>query len=183
MNRIWKFMALSLSILASTACAADGSEEEVMLVDHYKQPCMGMAPQLCLRVAQNGSEDLNNFYDSIAGFDYEWGHRYELQVQITEIDNPPADGSSRRYTLLEVISDEVVDDHFTLRLSSEHVVVESQSEKFSLMGDRDITCADVTVCETIDAVLSAHGLVEVELGHSSDPAGPLTAYAARDVSP
>ena len=42
---------------------------------------------------------------SIEGFEYVQGHAYELKVRKTTLANPPQDGASYTYRLLEVISD------------------------------------------------------------------------------
>jgi hypothetical protein len=40
----------------------------------------------------------------IERFDYVKGYSYKLRVRITPIDNPPADGYTDKYQLLEIIS-------------------------------------------------------------------------------
>ena len=44
------------------------------------------------------------FYDQIEGFNYEEGYEYEIVVEVTKVENPPADASSLKYTLIEVVS-------------------------------------------------------------------------------
>ena len=44
----------------------------------------------------------------LEGFDYEEGFEYELEVQVDPVENPPADGSSLSYTLVEVIDKQSV---------------------------------------------------------------------------
>ncbi|MCZ7672694.1 MAG: DUF4377 domain-containing protein [Chloroflexi bacterium] len=44
------------------------------------------------------------FYNPIVGFTFEPGYEYELKVMVETVENPPADGSSLRYTLVEVVS-------------------------------------------------------------------------------
>lgn len=50
------------------------------------------------------TEDFTNFYTNINGFDYEPGYEYVLKVNAEDIPNPPADGSSVKYTLVEQVS-------------------------------------------------------------------------------
>ena len=45
-----------------------------------------------------------NFYGEIEGFTHEPGFRYELRVREEPVANPPADGSSLRWTLVKVVS-------------------------------------------------------------------------------
>jgi len=56
-----------------------------------------------LLVRESPEADYSYFYSTIAGFDYEPGYNYELLVEKTPVENPPADGSSIRWTLVEVI--------------------------------------------------------------------------------
>ena len=44
------------------------------------------------------------FYNQIEGFDYIPGYEYELLVNVEEVANPPAGGSSLKYTLIEEVS-------------------------------------------------------------------------------
>ncbi|WFN33777.1 DUF4377 domain-containing protein [Methanogenium sp. S4BF] len=43
------------------------------------------------------------FYDQIEGFAYEEGYLWTLRVKITGSENPPADASTLRYELVEVV--------------------------------------------------------------------------------
>ena len=42
--------------------------------------------------------------NGIEGFNFEAGYEYRLKVKKTHLSNPPADGSSIIYTLLEILS-------------------------------------------------------------------------------
>lgn len=42
----------------------------------------------------------------IEGFEYVEGYKYRLKVKITELENPPADGYSEKYELIEILSKE-----------------------------------------------------------------------------
>jgi heat shock protein HslJ len=65
--------------------------------------CQGEGPQLCYLYKENPDDDWLLFYDEIEGFEYEEGYDYELTVAKTPIENPPADGSSIRTVLMEVV--------------------------------------------------------------------------------
>jgi hypothetical protein len=51
-----------------------------------------------------------SFYDGIRGFRFQWGYRQTLRVERRRILNPPADGSSTEYALIEVLKKEAVPD-------------------------------------------------------------------------
>ena len=67
--------------------------------------CEGVAPMMCLQVAESEDGDYQLFYDTIEGFDYQEGTSYVIDVSITEVENPPADASSLQYTLVEIVEE------------------------------------------------------------------------------
>jgi heat shock protein HslJ len=81
-------------------------EEITLYVSSEKVKCVGVAPMECLQVkySQDGESEL--FYTGIDGFVFVPGYNYELRMLRTKVANPPADGSSLAYTLLEVVRQE-----------------------------------------------------------------------------
>ncbi|WP_147676775.1 DUF4377 domain-containing protein [Algibacter pacificus] len=78
-------------------------------VDSERVTCTGIDKQTCYRIQE--PEVINDdawqyLYSGIEGFDhqYETGYVYRISVFKSTIKNPPADGSSIRYVLNEVIS-------------------------------------------------------------------------------
>ena len=98
--------------LASTAndepppppSATEAAKLETLFVRDQRAPCEGEGPRECLQVRSSESEEWRNLFASIEGFSYEPGNSYELRVEITPIANPPADASSLKYKLKEVVS-------------------------------------------------------------------------------
>lgn len=118
-------LALPLATMALSGCSSDKantpaaaspnslseaspSEAKTLFVHEERVDCEGVAPRRCLQVRESESEEWTYFYSTIEGFDYEEGTRYELLVSIEEVPNPPADASSLRYTLVEIVSAERV---------------------------------------------------------------------------
>lgn len=66
--------------------------------------CVGVAPQQCMQVKTNPDDEYSLFYDQIEGFEFQEGFEYELQVLVEPVQNPPADGSALKFTLVEVVS-------------------------------------------------------------------------------
>ncbi len=66
--------------------------------------CTGVAPQKCMQVKDSPDGAWQNFFDPIAGFTFEPGYNYELKVERTVVENPPADASRFKYALVEVVS-------------------------------------------------------------------------------
>lgn len=104
MNRlIVSLLLVVLTVL--TSCKKDDPVSDVitMQVADHRQDCMGVAPQKCLLVKTEGDADWTLFYDGIEGFTYEEGYTYRLLIKRVPVANPPADGSSIRYTLVQML--------------------------------------------------------------------------------
>ena len=111
-----KFRALILVMLALVAVLllaacqpiqdtrTAGGEEMTMYVGPEQVDCVGVAPQKCLLVKQNPDEESQFFYSEIAGFTFEPGYEYALLVLVEPVENAPADASSLKYTLVEIVS-------------------------------------------------------------------------------
>jgi heat shock protein HslJ len=97
--------------LAATACSdgtGDRGEpgpavEKEVLVAHFVSDCVGVGPQQCLNVRESAEAEWTLWYDPIEGFEHEAGYDYRLLVNETTVNDPPADASSIRWTLVEVL--------------------------------------------------------------------------------
>lgn len=106
------FFSITL-FLAMAACEKEelGASETLMRVNHYRQSCQGEGVFNCYLTQEGdqvGTNDWSLFYDEIKGFQYEEGFVYTLKVRIEKVENPPMDGLSRKYILVEVVSKEKV---------------------------------------------------------------------------
>ncbi len=90
-----------LTLALFFSCSKD--YEKILYVSDVKMDCTGVAPQKCLQIKEKESENWTYFYSDIEGFDYEEGYTYKIKVEVSEVKNAPADASSLKYTLLEVI--------------------------------------------------------------------------------
>ena len=79
------------------------SEIKILHVDTNLVDCVGVGPQKCMNVREDPNSSWKNFYDSIKGFDYSEGKSYKISVKITDVKNPPADASSKKYELIEIL--------------------------------------------------------------------------------
>ena len=97
-----------IEVVSKEPAEVVGEEAAVLEKTIYVGPllvdCVGVGPQKCMLVKENPEDAYRMFYDRIAGFDYEQGYEYELRVQVETVPDPPADASSLRYTLVEVVS-------------------------------------------------------------------------------
>ncbi len=115
--------AVILSTLVLAACGSDATQagdaatasSSVTSVDStspallrlWIQPdtveCIGEAVQQCMQVSEAEDGAYLNFYDAIEGFTFEAGTSYVIDVEITTVEDPPADGSSLAYRLVEIV--------------------------------------------------------------------------------
>jgi len=101
------------------ACEDDPvSARKTMYIGPKKANCIGVGPQQCLQVKDSTDKSYGLFYGSIEGFFYEEGYEYEIVVAEELIQDPPADGSSIKYILVEVVSKQKVEAADDLKLVS-----------------------------------------------------------------
>ncbi len=63
----------------------------------------------CLQVRSDELQPWTLFYQKIEGFQFEPGYRYQLTVSKEQRTHIPADASSLRYRLLQVVSKQAAD--------------------------------------------------------------------------
>ncbi|WP_207420745.1 DUF4377 domain-containing protein [Desertivirga brevis] len=103
-----KKLLLFISLLSTSllGCKKDPSIT-IMQVNSYTQKCYGVDEMNCMLVQMDGDigkDEWEYFYGGIEGFQYEEGYIYRLQVHKEQVKNPPADGSSIRYILVNILS-------------------------------------------------------------------------------
>lgn len=98
-----KFSLTLLIGLLLNACST--SKNKIFWVSGIKTECSGGAGKmLCLKVHKGKNLDnasWENFYSPIEGFEFEEGFMKKLEIREEKIANPPADGSSIRYTMVK----------------------------------------------------------------------------------
>lgn len=127
-----------------------------MVIEPYRVPCYGESLQACYLVSEDGG-NFELLYDGVDGLDYVWGHRYEATVRVSDVRNPPADGSSLRYTIITIDSDVRAPAGEEFELNAEAAVVgDAQADgAFSLLGEIDFSCSDDAVCDELVAQIEA----------------------------
>lgn len=146
------------AIVLLTGCAikmpqtSDGSDNMQLKILHYRQPCQGVGIQLCYLVGEN-VDTAEFFYNSIEGFEYEWGYNYTLLVEKRIIDKPMADASSFSFRLIKQISKEKVsaDLHFELPLVvNGHSLVKSDGGDCLYFGSVRINTGEFS-CDSLSS--------------------------------
>jgi heat shock protein HslJ len=84
------------------------SVEKTLYVGPLLVDCEGEGPQKCMLVKEKPEDEYMLFYDQVEGFEYEEGYEYKLIVHLEQVENPPAGGSSLRYSLVSVESKQPV---------------------------------------------------------------------------
>ena len=97
-----KVMLLLLLPIFLSSCGTN----KIIYVADTLADCEGVTSQKCFQIKEAMEEDWTLFYDDIEGFNYEVGFAYKIEVKITQIKNPPADGASIKYKLVNIIYQE-----------------------------------------------------------------------------
>ncbi|AJW70228.1 DUF4377 domain-containing protein, partial [Nitrosopumilus adriaticus] len=102
MKTIW--FAIPFILIGTIAISESFSEEtKTFFISPSLVDCVGIAAQKCLQIREDETSDWQNFYDSIEGFAFEQGHSYKILVKLTDIENPPADSSNKKYALIDIL--------------------------------------------------------------------------------
>jgi len=116
-----KTLCLALLLLpvgcGITEPVAGKAETLMLFVGPERTECMTVIPTTCLQVRFSPEGSWENFSDPIEGFEFEPGFLYELRVRRIPIADPPADGSSFRWILLELVSKNTASLMFGLRIT------------------------------------------------------------------
>jgi hypothetical protein len=183
MRRFLSALAL-LAPLVASGCTETGTM--VLEIDHYRPLCFGVGRQMCMRVREAGQESYGLFYDGISGLSPEWGYRYTVEVSVTEVPDPPEDGSSVRHSLMSVISKEPVppDTTFTVDVDGASAVnygiadlVFDGDTEGRLLGVVPFTCASAAVCDAAEQVQDNGEKAELTFGYPDPVALPLVLLA------
>lgn len=114
---------------------AELEEAKTLFVGPDLVDCVGVGPQTCMQVRESEDDDWTLFYDQIFGFEHEPGIFYELRVTETEIENPPADGSSIEVALVEIVGQSTVSA--TPQPLPEGNILQGTSWKLTMFGPND----------------------------------------------
>ena len=97
----------TLTYQAAHKPAAD-APRKFIYVSAETRPCTGVGPMTCLQVREKESDPWLLHYSGIVDFEPQPGIEYRLRIIEEKVKNPPADGSSIRWTLDQVIEQRVV---------------------------------------------------------------------------
>ena len=158
-----------LALAAIAACSSTGPSGPARVYTVEVAPTLGECmswvyswPCLQVRTAPDGA--FQSQLTSIEGFAFEWGHEYILQVEEYIIPDPPADGSSRRYELVRVLSDRTLPPgtEFTyIAYSESRSILRKDGGNLRMFLDLTMPCgAD---CEALGAAIDAEHRFELRM--------------------
>jgi heat shock protein HslJ len=183
------FVSIFTLFLAVMSCQDENqAQKETWWINSAKVDCTGVGPMSCFHI-QKGEEikdgEWELFYDQIAGFEYEPGFIYELEVGVSKKTDPvPADASSLTYELIEVIS-KTQDPRLALtnvwKLLHVGTIKDPKSQKgealtFELNGSQGSYFGE-TGCNSIRGSFSLEGKNEIRFGQ-----GAATMMACADMT-
>ncbi|KGE13383.1 DUF4377 domain-containing protein [Sphingobacterium deserti] len=104
-------------LILSASCSKEDSDRtyvtqlQIEPTIEYIAPHPPARPDLpkdipALRVRENNDQEYYLGLHEIDGFIFEEGYRYNIEVQITILANPPIDGNPKTYKFLDIISKE-----------------------------------------------------------------------------
>jgi len=133
-----------------------------MRINHYQNTGIGEGLFLTLMVQEGnniGSDNWFKFYNTIEGFDYQPGYIYDLKVVVEQVDNPPADGSSLKYTLQEIKSTQEVDieTSFDIDLKINGQSFITKTFGYELLDQIEIDCN--VLCDELETKLQNEDFV------------------------
>ena len=101
----------SLFLVIFAVPLAYAEETKTFFIHPQLVDCVGVGPMKCMLVRENTYSDWKFFYDKIQRFNFVPGNAYQVSVMITDVINPPADASSKKYELIKIISQELTAKH------------------------------------------------------------------------
>lgn len=146
-----------LLFIATSAMAQDEASEMLIHVSPVEQTCTGETEMTCLVIRELPDGELSLFYTTIEGFEYEAGFEYQLSVNVTEVENPPADASSIAYELVEIVAKFPASfENKVWELQSIDDTVPANNSQFTLLFNDDGTVAISSDCNSF--ILSEYTL-------------------------
>lgn len=125
--------------------------KKILIVASSKDVCHGMMQQLCLKVREPDAPEYRFLYDSIAGFEFVWGHKYNLTVSEHPKEQAPQDASTLNRHLVSVLT--VEEDALGTKYSYTGVglnphTITSGSGDYRFLGQK-FTCREPQICSAL----------------------------------
>ena len=174
-----------LVAIFSISCSLKGNppgkpELVDMRVNHYRQAAIGEGLYLVYLVQEDdqiGSENWNYLYDGVEGFNYEPGYIYDIKARKVEVENPPLDGSSIKYILVNVRSKEKVPENETFEIQLKdfgYSFVNFEDDELFLLHEYSIDCN--SMCDELVRDLESQERISATFIHGPNESLILQSY-------
>ncbi len=173
-NVVFVFFLMTMLFLLS-ACGGSGdtveepetsAEGAEILVNPYKAECeIDSNLQLCYVVGAGESSDFAPYMGEITGFDYEWGHAYNLRVT----------GDNTQYQVEEVLVDspEPGGVNFEMVLTGGDGRIRGTSEgAYEFYGEKAFVCDSDADCDALEGVINRTEPISFTFQTPENPADP-----------
>ena len=139
-------------VLACDTLGIGGPTRRAFTVQAYRSECVGVFLQWCYLVKEPGQPDFQFLYESIEGFNYQWGYVYDLEVDQEQVSNPPEDASPVRVVLHKLISQVRQPEGSTFDLvltGSPERVTQVGPGRYRVAGGPEFSCASGVSCDDL----------------------------------
>lgn len=166
-----------LPVLGCGTTALSGPTEVVALeVAAHRTFCMAWHPTSCLLVRRDGAVVPQFQLEPIEGFTWRWGETAVIVVEVSEVRNPPADGSSRRYRLRKVIGTTPApagtEFETDVDMAWPQVTVAGDGS-YLLFGSGRFYCGETLDCAAFADAVAGTAALRVRLAHAGVPGAPM----------
>ena len=116
--KIWRIAFMMLAVFSLASCSSDDDDKDIVeqvtifvsaeTGTYQNVPDNNYVEGMMIR-EQGESTSYCVSFQTITGFTYERGHKYELLVKRTTLANPPQDSGKYRYELVRIVSDKKIE--------------------------------------------------------------------------
>lgn len=173
-------LACACALVALAGCG-DETEEYELVVEGHLTSCVGASDQTCMLTSRDGASPGYEYF-GFEGFAFEWGKRVTLQIEETEVDDPPADGSALSKRVIAVLDEETLPEgtEFTMQANARTLKLDSATGLYDFFSQRQVDCATQNLCAALEQALNdavaqdnGSGQAQLRMAHPATPVEPL----------
>ncbi|WP_224363275.1 DUF4377 domain-containing protein [Hyalangium versicolor] len=157
-------------VLGLAGCGESGVEYGI---SPAKLACQGVGPGFC-PIGVNRETGERTIFHEIEGLEFSWGVIQRVRISEHEVKNPPADGSSIRYVVEEVLEtqhapfDAVVD----LGMNREYLTG-TRASGYALIDSTPLKCGTSAVCDKLEQKMGSTEEFTLSLEYPTAAGDPL----------
>lgn len=158
-----KRQILLFTLITFLFSCSDEKQTVDMRINHHYNTGTGVGLYLTMMVQEDneiGGDNWYRFYDKIDGFNYVPGFIYDIEVRVDNVNNPPEDGSSLKYSLLSIKSTTKVSNDVTFNMdlkTNNTNFISTTNNEYSVLNKVVIDCNDL--CNQLDLKLQNEDFV------------------------